>query len=465
MALNQTYTNAVQIMLRDLEKEFAVSMNPFEKIFNVGKNDKADQFIDFLGEIQTAELDNSSAAKLLQIGDSDTRRVAPTQSTDATFNSPYSRNRETPEAVQLQWKRRSGVGEGRQLHISVPRADAQVTGRSMDKLMTDYKQRFMQKFKEFFLEMFVKQLTAPVYENPQIAGFGANAGKGDRVAFPSIYQHILAGSVNGKNMTTGVVNFGTDVKYAAPLSVTSFYYLTASLRNSVFSSATEESLNRNTGIDTGRKKCTILINETGYADWKLVNHGLIDNRDYHGKSVILGAEIHEWQEYRFMVLPDRFLPAYSEPAAITDNASFGNAVTFPNPRTWDNQESLLLGAGGKGGSSNTRGNGNGNSSGTASYARAHGLGRAIVFDPRAFIFFRPAALEVPSEMYKDFTKSMERFIYKQVHLESIRIWDPLVRELYYTRRNVRSGSAVIGGGSGTAPGAMDTATRVPFKVN
>jgi len=66
--------------------------------------------------------------------------------------------------------------------------------------------------------------------------------------------------------------------------------------------------------------------------------------------------------------------------------------------------------------------------------------------------------------YDDFNKTFEKFFYKQVHLESIRVWDPLVRVLYYTMRDVQSGVSVAGTNV-TSADAKDTQVTDDFKVD
>jgi len=432
MALNDTFTNAARMMFRDVKEDFAIAMNPFKKIFNTIPNTKANQFIDFIDSIKTSELDGSTEAKTLNLSsragtNTPDSSGGVTNQTARPFDDRYRRNRATPEAVQLQWKRRSSDGIGRQLHISIPRADAQITGHSLDNVMAKYRKRLNEKFQEFYLDMYIELLTASVRENPRIAGFGANAGLGDTVDFKDTYRHILAGKSNSAHTA-----------FSAPFDAHAFFYLTASLQNATYSSETETSLSQGTGIDIGSKdKCTVVISNTGYANWKYTNRNTIGHRDYMGKGIVLGAEIHEYQNYRFLCLPDEKMPAVGT-QAITNSTTFNAAITFPSPRTWDKQPSLLLGA--RKSVSNAYGSGAAN----IGYANAQGLHKAIVFDPRAFLFFEPTQLGVELKQYEDFNKTFEKFFYKQVHLESIRVWDPLVREVYYTMRDVQSGVSVAG---------------------
>lgn len=452
MALNDTFTNAARMMFRDVKEDFAIAMNPFKKIFNTVPNTKANQFIDFIDTIKTSDLDGSTEAKTLNLGsragtNTPDSSGGVTNQTARPFDDRYRRNRATPEAVQLQWKRRSSDGIGRQLHLSIPRADAQITGHGLDQVMAKYRKRLNQKFNEFYLDMYIELLTASVRENPRIAGYGANAGLGDTVAFKPRYRHILAGKSNSAHTA-----------FSAPFDAHAFFYMTSSLQNSVYSTETEQSLNQGTGIDIGSKnKCTIVISNTGYANWKYTNRETIGHRDYMGKGIVLGAEVHEFQNYRFLCLPDEKMPAVKQ--TINNAGTFASAVTFPNPKLWDQQPSLLLGA--RKSTSNAYGNGGT----TAGYANANGLHQAIIFDPRAFLFFEPSSLGVELKEYEDFNKTFEKFFYKQVHLESIRVWDPLVRVLYYTMRDVQSGVSVNGSSSSSAVASTDTQVTDDFKVD
>ncbi len=472
MPLNHTFENVAQVAFGRVQKDFAVSMNVLKKYFNVRPNTKANQTMDFLGKIDAEAI---ALAGLSDSPGSDEKKVYKLKGGDPDFTSGntntvdhrYRRNRATPNPVQLGWRRRSSDGVGRVLNVSVPRADAQVTGHNHDFLVNKYTERLNEWFQTETLSMFKELLTAPVIENPRIAGFGAEAGRGKEVTLPDRYRNCLLGKANASN-----------TRVSCPLEVSRFFYLTADLQNSTFGSETESSINRNTGSEEALKgKCTIFTTNTVYAMWKDINQDKIGNRDYMGSSIILGkGKIHEFQNYQFLTVPDEIfgsetlrrdftwngatrngditidssgkvsqtIGSNNKRAGNTAGELIANHLTFTGSKHIASSLSLL-GTADQSLATNSGGfnTATANTDVTASsYIDANGMYRAIVFDPKGFQFLSPTNMNVRLKSTDDFTQSYEKFLYKEYHLEGIRIWDPLVRELYFTPRDLDSMTAV-----------------------
>ena len=444
MALSTSFQNAVQVMFRDLKEEFEASMNPLEKVFNFASNTKRDQFIDFIEPIEVldnGQIPNTTGANLRRTGPSTGAAATEIASGSSVagqeelvyqldegggFTDRFRRNRKTPEAVALKWKRRRTSGRGRQLRLIVPRADAQVTGRGLDTVMSKYKKKMLAWFQRETLDMMQTLITADVKEDPSIAGFnGTSNGAGKTVTFNHKYRHLL------KDMG----RTGSNATFTAPFDIARTFFLTAQMQDDTMASETEDSLNQSTGTNGLNKKLCILCSNRGYAGWKYHNRDEIGNKDYFGSSIILGSgRIHEFREYKFITLPDELMQGAE---TVSDGNLVAGSVYFPAPKHWDSYPTPLLNASRDASDHEFAGGRPVN----GQFAKPNSLERALIFDPRAVMFWRPSVLGVELEHYRDKDRTMEHNFYKQFQVEAVRIWDPLVRELYFTPTDTRSGTS------------------------
>lgn len=478
MALNHTFENVAKIGFEEAQKDFRASFNALKKHMRIVPNTTANKVIDFVKPINSQSLADAGlkgrglgvTGGVINTPPTDNK---PTNENEVVFlkehdvafangnvdevDHVYRRNRATPKAVQQGWYRRNSVKEGLQMNLSVPRTDAQVTGKDRAQHIRLIKENMKAWFEINAFSIMLNLMTGTVRENPNIAGFGAEAGAGKLLGFSDKYRNLIYDSfVN----TSTVANR----KYQAPLTWNSFMYLHADLLNSVMGSETEKSMNANSGVDGAFSgKCIIIISNTAWAMWKDINHEFVGNKDYMGSSMVLGqGEIHEFQKFKFLTVPDGVfqnltITKVSRDGGVTDNITLDGSgqvsqssavmqrtpagekdhashnITFASPIETQMKLSKLVTAeqdktNNIPGYTDTAG---ADQAGTK-YVNANNLYRAVVFDPKGMNFYEPTALQVKGEAYKDKDKSFEWFYFKQMTLEGLRVWDPLVRELYFT---------------------------------
>lgn len=392
---NTTIRRAVKVATKKMLKDFQMTINPLKKFFTFMDETNYAKFMDYEAKLAAAN----------------------------TVSDPMARNQPTPTAIQLGYRRRMNRLAARNIHVSMPRADAKTLGKGNQAYQNDVVQAAKASLERGAFEMMLELIESSYVESPLSAGIGSEpkiAAVPNEVAFPLKYRHMLV--PDGAEST-----YAASQKYRAPLAVDALPYLTASLLNFQEIGTNSKNINSGSG-QPGDKKCLVIINASAYASFRDYNKEYMANKDWFGKSMMVGpGEVFDLQNYGLLVVPDIYFPDYKRSETIvasgasTGQVNFADTLTFPNPTNWDEYDTRLL----------TAVQGSGNNNQATAYTDPNNTHRALVIDPRAMSFYIPTQLQVDQEYY-DKDLSMERFYFGQQAIEGIRHWDGLVRSINFT---------------------------------
>lgn len=407
---SDSYNKGVKVSFRKILKEFNTSVNVLMKYFKKEGNMVFKDQVTFVKKVTSQ---SSSAADIMGI------------------------MLKTPAPKVPTYRRRTNNIEEEVIHIVNPRAHAKTLGISVENLVELETSLARDALARGGINIILKLLQGTYKEDtltrvvdqtrqgfPNIAEFDElNGINTTSNPFSNNFRHLIKGPENTIGNTQGFVQT-TGKLFKAPPLAEGFFYLTAALANFKQVSMTNPGMNQGTGSPT-KARCLAILNNTGWAVWKESNLPKIGNRDYFGKDVVLGmGKIFSFQEYDFLVLPDDLFPNATGLAtsAIDNDDKFNAAVTFPDPEAWDNYSIRLLNATKSAANNNQR----------ASFANSVGMYRMLIVDPMAFRLMEPKQLQVPLRQYEDKDYSFEKLTFGKMSMEGTRIWDDLVREIYFT---------------------------------
>lgn len=412
-----SYRNAARVKFNKWMTEFQTSMNPLDKWFKMEKTLEAQSYFDFVDDVTA----NATGNPLT--GDSLTPVAA---STTSVFTTGRIRN--TPTATVPDWRRRQTNVLQTDLHIAVPRQDARILGSTHPMLINKYEGLFKMAIARKAIETTIKLILDTYNERPLLGDLQIAAAQPKE--FPDSGEHMFVGTADDTNRNT------TEKTFRCPPLLASWYYLTAELANArKVGQAREGQINTGTGVEKANK-CLVICGNTAFAHFKNVNAAIAGNRETFGKDVYLGtAQLYEFQEYAFLVLPDDFLPRQATGNTGDDIADkFGTAKTdlwFPPVSKWDESAPMMRGYQG---ATSTEAIAAGVT--TTAHTTIQKLYPMIVVEPNAFRMQLATQLQVKPQVYSDFRYSMEKYIFGTMPFQGVRLFDPLVRRIWVSGNNL-----------------------------
>lgn len=399
-----TIRNATRVKFDRLYKEFQVSMNPLKGWFEMEKTLSYQGYFDYLNRVDVASGDRKANI-------TNANRLAA-----------------TPAAQIPTWRRRVNQYLESPLHVAVPRVDAKRLGKTHPVLVDEYSSLFRMEMAREAIRMTLKLLQESYVENPAIAD---QTTAGVTHVFPDASEHMFASSGTLINATAKTV--------AIPPRLNQWWYLTNSLANArQIGIARGGQLSEGTGIP--KKKCLVICSNTAFTLWKDSNADLVANRDTFGKDVYLGmGKLYDFQEYSFLTLPDTFMPRTTQ-AVLTNSVATGGigktTLRFPIPSTWTSLETPLLTGASAPKTGGTVAQGQIRQTDNQNDVENHVLPvntyPMLVVEPNAFRLGMPKQTQVPLTEYRDFKISFEKFIFGNLAMEGVRLFDSLVRRLWVT---------------------------------
>lgn len=417
--------NSTRVEFGKIYKDFQITINPLKKAFAMEDTIAKQKYFEFLSQVSVRDSDRKK-------GIANANRLA-----------------NTAAAKIPTWMRRVNDYREAPLHVAVPRLDAKIVGLPMGKIVKEYKPLFKWGMVREYIDMMLNLIVSTYKVNPVIANNNA-------ITYDSYFrddsEHMFASSGN----LIGAPDSAThDGRVAIPPAVGSWFYLTSSLANArKLSVARGGQLSEGTGIPK-QEKCLVICTNDAFAHFKHSNQNLLGDREKFGDDIYLGngAKLMEFQEFKFLTLPDGEFPVIDKsPATPTGiqgdpNGAAKGLIYFPKPSLWTNQETPLLTA-----ASIALAGADANAQAAFRTARAR-EGRAVysvsagnatdnttigncypllVIEPNAFRMQMPKQMQVPMHVYRDKDKSFEKFIFGHMALEGVVLFPRLIRRVWIT---------------------------------
>lgn len=372
--------DAIEYQFDKKRNDLQLNVNLLTHIFRKKNTLKSKTFTDFLEKFETT-VEGGTAVDLTTV------------------------NRPTPTALRNNWRRRESILRGDNISRASFRDDARTLGMTVNQLAEYVVANTMSAKKRSQMRMTLEMIIAANVENPNVGQAGASP---KTVNLP-VANHLLCTPTTSGGSTT------------APLTIENWFLLMAMLDNN----AVTDAMGRGKKEDSiaGLNRIAIFSNK-GLASFVAQVYKDLGNRDLFGTPLMIPGYGHlkTIQDTAIITIPDELFPNPRPTTKAASNAAYqALGWSFPAAADFDNvlMDGFVPGQAASG-------------SVPSKYVSGGGLHRAIIMTVDAFELEVPTQYQVENSPYRDFTHSMEEKFFCEWGLESKRLFDNLVYEVYFT---------------------------------